>query len=416
MTATRRQVLTTAATGLVTAAAARLLPGGSAHAQAGAKTLVFGGSIPMSGPNAETGQNVLYGYRAAIKRINEDLGGVKIGNDTYKLDVQMFDDASDPSRATTLIQRQVDEGINYFLGSFGSNIVLPTCAITERARRPMVQAGAGSDLVFTQKRKYVFGVFPRASRQFETSADFLKSLKPDVKTVTFIYTNDPFSKFQADGGKQALEARGLTVKDMIQLPAKVTDVSTVLSSIRANPPDVLICTVHDDASILIARQMISTGTNVNLLYQTLGPQTAAYREALGNYANGVVTQAYWAENASFKGEYFGTAKDFADYYRKNFDRPMTYHMASGAACILAYVQAMKNANSVDPQAVRDALAKLDFTCFYGHIRFTEDGDGDAKLLGPLIVQNHNHKVEVVYPESAATMKPLYPVPPWKDRA
>lgn len=416
MAVTRRQVLRTTGSGLIAVAAARYLPAGSALAQAGAKTLVFGGSIPMSGASAETGQNVLFGYRAAIKKINEDLGGVKIGNETYKLDVKMFDDASDPSRATTLIQRQVDEGINYFLGSFGSNIVLPSCAITERARRPMVQAGAGSDLVFTQKRKYVFGVFPRASLQFETSADFLKSLTPAVKRVAFIYTNDAFSKFQAEGGKKALEDNGMTVADMIQLPAQVSDVSTVLSSIRANPPDVLICCVHDDAAILIARQMVSTGTNVNLLYQTLGPQTEAYRQALGNYANGVVTQAYWSEGAAFKGSYFGTAKDFADYYRKNFDRPLTYHMASGAACILAYVEAMKNAGSVDPQNVRDALAKLDFKCFYGHIRFTQDGDGDPKLLGPLIVQNQSGKVEVVFPEEAAAAKAVYPVPSWKDRA
>src|SRR5690606_31096527 len=108
------------------------------------------------------------------------------------------------------------------------------------------------------------------------------------------------------------------VTHFIELPAQVNDVTTILSQIRSDPPDVLVCNTHDDVSILIARQMVSTNTNVNMLYQTLGPQTAAYKEALGNYSNAVVTQAYWAPNAAYSGEYFGSAQDFADYYTANF--------------------------------------------------------------------------------------------------
>src|SRR5690606_21387117 len=126
----------------------------------------------------------------------------------YTLELNLFDDASDPARATTLIQRQVDEGIGFFLGSFGSNIVLPTCAITEAAGRIMVQAGGGSDLIFTQGRKRVFGIFPRASRQFVSSVNMFKELEPAVKTVSIMYTNDPFSKFQAEGAKASIEEAG----------------------------------------------------------------------------------------------------------------------------------------------------------------------------------------------------------------
>ena len=62
----------------------------------------------------------------AVPYLNEVVGGVEIAGEKYKLELKLFDDASDPARATTLIQRQIDEGTNFFLGSFGSNIVLPT--------------------------------------------------------------------------------------------------------------------------------------------------------------------------------------------------------------------------------------------------------------------------------------------------
>ncbi|PSM17435.1 MULTISPECIES: amino acid ABC transporter substrate-binding protein [Nitratireductor] len=379
-------------------------------------TITFGGSVPMTGAAAETGQNVLQGYQCAVKYINEEMGGAEIGGQSYQLDLNIFDDASDPARATTLIQRQVDEGISFFLGSFGSNIVLPTCSITEAAGRIMVQAGGGSDLIFTQGRKRVFGIFPRASQQFVSSVNMFTSLDPAVKTVSIIYTNDAFSEFQAKGARQTIEQAGIEVVDYIALPAGVSDVSNVLTTIRESAPDILVCTTHDQTSILIARQMVSTETNVPMLYQTLGPQTAAFRDALGNYANGVVTQAYWSERAPYSGSYFGSAADFAKYFRANFDRDLTYHMASGAACIVAYVEAAKQAGSLDLDAVRDGLDALDFECFYGRVRFTQDGDGDPDLLGPLLIQRQNGEMEVVAPPDGASAKPVYPAPTWQERA
>lgn len=379
-------------------------------------TITFGGSVPMSGAAAETGLNVLQGYQCAVKFINEEKGGIEVGGKSYKLALNLFDDASDPSRATTLIQRQVDEGVDFFLGSFGSNIVLPTCSITEAAGRIMVQAGGGSDLIFTQGRKRVFGIFPRASRQFVSSVNMFTSLEPKVKSVSIMYTNDAFSEFQAKGARASLEEAGIKVLDYIALPVGVSDVSNVLTTIRENTPDILVCTTHDQTSILIARQMVSSDTNVPMLYQTLGPQTTAYKDALGNYANGVVTQAYWTELAPYSGDYFGSAGDFAKYFRANFDRELTYHMASGAACIVTYVEAVRRAGSLERDAVRDALAAIDFECFYGRIRFTDDGDGDAALLGPLLIQRQKGELEVIAPPDGASAAPVYPAPAWKERA
>ncbi|KPQ06792.1 MAG: branched-chain amino acid transport system substrate-binding protein [Rhodobacteraceae bacterium HLUCCA12] len=406
----RRHFLqSTAAAGLVVAATPKL-----AFAQSDNK-IVFGGSVPMSGAAAETGQNVLQGYECAVKFINEEMGGVEIDGETYTLELDLFDDASDPSRATTLIQRQVDEGVNFFLGSFGSNIVLPTCAITEAAGRIMVQAGGGSDQIFTQGRRRVFGIFPRASRQFVSSVEMFTSLDPAVETASILYTNDPFSESQAQGAQTELEAAGIEVLDYIALPAEVSDVTNVLTGIRQNAPDVLICTTHDQTSILIARQMVSTDTNVPMLYQTLGPQTTAYRDALGDYSNSVVTQSYWSERAPYSGDYFGSAADFAEYFRANFDRDLVYHMASGAACIISYVEAAKQADSLDPDRVRDALAALDFESYYGRIRFTEDGDGDPSLLGPILIQRQEGQLEVIAPPEGASADPIYPAPDWDER-
>ncbi len=380
------------------------------------KTLTIGGSVPLTGAAAETGLNVNNGYITAATYINDVLGGVEIAGDKYKIQLKLFDDASDPARATTLIQRQIDEGTDFFLGSFGSNIVLPTVAITERAKKPMVQTGGGSDAIFTRGFKYSFGMFPRATRQFAAASALFKTLNPGPSTYSVLYNNDAFSKTAAEGVRQSCDAAGFKRIDSFELPAKVTDVSSVLATVRANTPDMLLCVVHDQDSLLIARQMVATNTNVKLLYQGLGPQLASYREALGKYAESILCSTYWDESVPYKDKFFGDAKKFTEYYRSKFTRPLAYHSAGAAACIETYVMAMQAAKSLKPDAVRDALAAADFETFYARIKFTPDGDGDPLTLGGMIGQVQKGKLETVFPLEAKSAAAIYPAQTWDKKA
>src|SRR5262245_25937998 len=120
--------------------------------------ITFGGTIPFSGRWAEIGQSVNAGYQTVAKYVNEVNGGLEVGGKKYRLEIHLVDDASDPQRATTLLQKQIDDGTQYFLGSYSSGIILPQAAIVNRARRPMVQAGGGADAIFTQGYRYIFGM------------------------------------------------------------------------------------------------------------------------------------------------------------------------------------------------------------------------------------------------------------------
>ena len=387
----------------------------SARAQAG-KTLVFGGSVPLSGAAAETGLNVNNGYITAASYLNDVLGGVEIAGEKYKIELKLFDDASDPARATTLIQRQLDDGTDFFLGSFGSNIVLPTAAITERAKKPMVQTGGGSDAIFTKGFKYVFGMYPRATRQFSSAAALFKSLQPTPQTYSVIYTNDAFSKTAGEGVRLSCDAAGFKRLDSFELPAKPTDVSSVLGSVRANTPDLLVCVMHDQDSLLVARQMIASGTNAKLLFQGLGPQLASFREALGKYSEALLCSTYWDETVPYKDKFFGDSKKFMEYYKTKFTRPVAYHTAGAAACIETYILAMQAAKSIKAEAVRDALAAADYETFYSRIKFTPEGDGDAIIMGSMIGQVMKGKLEIVFPGEAHSADAIYPAPPWDKKA
>jgi branched-chain amino acid transport system substrate-binding protein len=410
MTVTRRAVIKAVGVTAFTAAAG----GGRTSAQSD-KTIVFGGSVPMSGKDSETGLNVLQGYRIAVKFINEKLGGATIAGERYKLDLRIFDDASDPQRASTLIQRQLDGGTDFFLGSFSSAIVLPTAAITERARKPMVQAGGGSDQIFTRHFRYVFGMYPRASRQLVSLVEMLKTTGGEVKTCSIVTTNDPFSKAQADGTVVALEAAGIQLLDILRLPATATDVSGIVNDLRSRTPDALICTTHQQNSALIVQQLISTGTSVKLLFLALGPENAQFRENLGKYADGITTIQYWLPSYKFTDPFFGTTQAYYAYYSENAERRESYQTVAASVCITSFVKAMQDAKTLEPERVRDTLATLDYESVYGPVKFTPDGDGDPVLMGAAIGQLQKGGVEIVYPGKVATAKLIFPMQSWANR-
>ena len=400
-----------------TAAAAALVATGTAtgNAQA-AKTIKLGGSVPFSGSQANTGLNVYEGYQVVVKYINEKLGGFKIGNDTCKLELNMIDDASDPQRAVTLIQKQIDDGVDFFLGSFSSAIVLPTVAVTERAHKPMLQAGGGSDQIFTHGYKYSFGIYPRASRQLYSYVDMLRTMKPKVQSVSLMVTNDPYGIPLAAGATDALKEAGLTLIETYKLPPTVTDVSSVLSSIRGNPPDALIAITHEEISQLVIQQMVATDTNVKMLYMPLGPEIEQFRKTLGKYANELLMIQFWDPRMKYQDPIFGTTQAYYTWLTENSKRVWSNQTIAASACIICYVKAMQDAGSLDPTKVRDAIAALDFSTMYGRVKWTPQGDGDPVLMGAKVGQVQKGVPEVVYPAEAATSTLIFPMTPWAKRS
>src|SRR5690606_29259283 len=95
----RRRFLTGASVGLAAPALSTL--GSKALAQE--KEILIGGAVPLSGPVAYWGISTMQGWVDGAAVINAN-GGVKVGNDTYKLKVITYDTKGTvaDSRAATL--------------------------------------------------------------------------------------------------------------------------------------------------------------------------------------------------------------------------------------------------------------------------------------------------------------------------
>ena len=378
-----------------------------------AESLTLGGTMPLTGALASTGEAIQTGYKAAIGKINE-MGGVPVGDSKRKLELNIKDDASDPDRATSIYQQQItQENIDFFVGSFSSGIVLPTASIVEKNDKLMVQAGGGSDEIFTQGWQNIYGIYPRATRQMRLTVESFTTLDPKPSDFVVITENDAYSKSLSSGVRSLLKENGFNVVANHGVPEGASDVSSVVSKVKSQAPDALFVAAHGGVGQQVAKAVDTRNVDLDLFYEVLGPWEPNYLESVGDAGNGVMTITYFSPNAEgFGGEIFDSSKAFAEYTRENVEEtptPFNHQTASGAAGIVALYHALKNAGEVDVGAVSTELQNLSVESFYGTLEFTEDGDGHPIKMGPKVAQIQDGNYELIYPADAASADPQYPL-------
>ena len=113
--------------------------------------------------------------------------------------------------------------------------------------------------------------------------------------------------------------------------------------------------------------------------------------------------------------FYLTVADYVTAYKAKYPGlgDPDYHVAESTAACLALQRAIENAKSLDPKKVRDALAALDVTVFFGQVKFDSRGINIYKPMVVEQIQNGAH--HTVFPDSVADAKPQYPTPAWDQR-
>jgi branched-chain amino acid transport system substrate-binding protein len=119
----------------------------------------------------------------------------------------------------------------------------------------------------------------------------------------------------------------------------------------------------------------------------------------------------WAPNfnPNLRDEIFGwTARDYARYFRAKMGYIPDYHPPQSSAALEVYYKAINQVGSLNPQRVRDAIAKIHLRSFYGNVCFDAKGQEACKSMG--VAQIQGGRPVVVWPARFATRKLIYPAP------
>lgn len=364
----------------------------------------FGAAVSLTGKYAVEGSDTQRGYDTWLEWVNDEHGGIRVGNQRHRAEIVYYDDESDPGRAASLTQRLVTrDRVDFLLGPYSSGLNAPASAIAERHGKLMVTGGASADSLFTRGFQHFFSVMTVASRYTESALRELAA--GGAETVVVAYEDTEFPIDAGEGAVKHARKLGLEVLAVETYPRAATNVSSIITKFRSLDPDVFIGAGHFVDALRFARAAQEQGFSPDAIVLTVGPSNPAFADELGDAAELVIGPTQWEAGMRWRGSSMGTSGDYAARYSGLYREPPTYQAAGASAAALVLHLAIEAAETIETAAVRDALSALDLETFYGPVAFDEQGRNGAKVMGAVQIQNGH--LELVTPSEAATATLIY---------
>lgn len=378
----------------------------------------MGGPISLSGKYAKEGQQGFWGFKTAIKWVNEVHGGISLGGKKHRVEYVYYDDESKKENVTGLVERLITvDGVRFMFAPYSSGLTLAGAPIADKSKVLYMSHGGASDRIFEQGYRYVVQTIGPGSKYQVSPLDLIRALDPEAKRVALLFEDSEFARSVLKGAKAHAKELGFKIVFERTYPKGVADLTPVLSEMAVAKPDILLGGGHFADGQLLALQMRQLDLKVKAASILVAPTLPAFYKALGDMANGFMAPAHWEIGVTFGPDttpeglrWFGpTQEEFIRTFRKiSGGLNPDYHAATAAASVLAYVLAIEKAGTLNTTSVRKALGELKFMSFYGKWEINETGKQVGHEM--VLIQWQKGKKEIVWPREARTKRPIYPMP------
>lgn len=319
------------------------------------QTLNIGFTGPLSGGAALYGENTLSGLRMAVDDANK-AGGLKIGDETYKVNLISLDDKYSPSQAATNAKRLVKESkaAAVFVPHTGGVFALQDFNVADDF---LIMAYTSVPSVTEQGNPLTVRIPPEFTGYVDAFSDY--ALKHYGKKLGIAGATHEYAKIWTDMMTKAWEQKGGEIVESNPMDYnKSTDFYTGVSRVIASNPDVMFVGGASEPTGLVmqqARQMGFQGGFI-VMDQAKLDEIAAVTggfDLLEDSVGVVPLSEYDSE----------VAKAFVERYKKAHGKVPGSEAAYNYLAFHALAKAMELAGSTEPQQVRakmgEALTAMD---------------------------------------------------------
>jgi ABC-type branched-subunit amino acid transport system substrate-binding protein len=201
-----------------------------------ARNIVIGQSTPLTGSNAELGNDIRNGALAYLQKVN-DAGGVH----GRRIELVTLDDGNAVPRAEANTKKLVEEqGVFALFGYPSATLSRPALPFVEKHRVPFLSPFTGADpmRVFN---KHVYNMRASYADELEKIVDHFVPL--GVKRFSIVYYDDVVGRENLTAVDRALKARGLTAVSTAAFKERAKpDIAAGVKEVAKGQPDVVILT------------------------------------------------------------------------------------------------------------------------------------------------------------------------------
>lgn len=347
----------------------------TAHAE---EIIRIGHVAATSGPIAHLGKDNENGARMAVEELNAK--GVLIGGKKYKIVLLAEDDAGDPKQATAAAQKLVDAKVQGVIGHETSGTAIPASRIYYDAGIPQITPSASSPQYTRQRYNTTFRniandeqLGPALARYAMQNMQARRIAVVDDRTAYGKGLADEFSKTV----KRTGAATGSSIVSTQFTNDKATDLTAILTAIKATRPDLIFFGGMDAVAAPMLRQMKQLGFPVKFMGGDGMCSDSVPRLAGEGMSDGQVicAEAGGVEPAQEKG-----MADFRAAYKRRYGIEVQTYAPYAYDALMTMVEAMQKAGSPDPTRYLPVLAKIRHKGVTGNIAFDARGDVQDGVL------------------------------------
>ncbi len=389
----------------------------AAPALAADKTVKIGNVEPLSGPSASVGVQGKQAREMAIEEINA-AGGIKsLGG--AKLELVYADSKSDPTVGVTETERLINtEKVNLMTGCWNSAVTYPATQVAERYGIPFVVPVAVRDTITERGFKNVFRIAAKDSWWVRDQFRFLKDMQEEtgvkLQKIAFVFENGDWGTGFAEKWRELAKKDGYEVVLDEPYPSTATDLTPVVTKLKAAKPDIVMLVSNAADAILLTNTMAEMQVKPKVVLASGGGHAdPKFLENTDTNALGIFDEVEWNTDVNKPA-----AKPANEKFKKKYGYDMTGESVDAYVAMYVVADALERAASTDPAKIRDALAATNLTTgpgmivSYDGVQFDETGQN--KNAGIVIVQvaNVDGKPErvTVWPKAArrAGYVPTFP--------
>jgi branched-chain amino acid transport system substrate-binding protein len=363
----------------------------------------------------QVGRDTQDAIKMAIDDINAK-GGV-LGR---KLEMVVADETENPETGISAIKKlTADEKVDVLVGGYTSGVTLAQLPHISAAKTIYLGVGAASPSIQAKVKtdydnyKYVFRVGPlHAGHQARQLTGFISTFvkgELGISKIAIVGENAKWVQDLVPLLKKGATDAGADVRATEFFDAQTSDFSPLFSKVKESGAQYMIVVLSHASSDIFAKQWFDSRFPMPYGGIDVKSMDGDFCERIGGKSVGEM-----AANFAVRAPLTSKTIPFFDEFRKRTSRAPVYTAFGANDAVYIYADAVKRANSTEPDKVIKELEKTNYEGIPGIIQFDDTHDvkaGAPGYKGPafLIAQWRDKcSREVVYPKEMRTAEFVYP--------
>ena len=314
---------------------------------ADAAPVKIGVYLPLTGQNAFGGQLELEGVRLAHKEMPTVLG--------RPVELVVVDNKSDKVEAANAVKRLVErDKVVALIGTYGSSLAMAGAEVAEKAKVPGVGTSCTNPLV-TQGKKYYFRACFIDPYQGAAAATYARENLGFKKAAVLMDMTNDYAVGLSSFFTKSFKKQGGDVVATLKYSSGDQDFTAQLTELISKNPDIVFMPAYFAEGAIIMKQARELGAKFRLM----GADAMDNPDTLklgGKAAEGFLHTTFpYDPTMPNMSE---AAKRFTEAWKATYpDKETNVNGALGYNTYFLILDAIKRANSADPQAIAKALAE-----------------------------------------------------------